>query len=333
MEVPKSLQNGFFFFWRTLWRLAAVFRLGQIVVFPLCDAALFFYLCNVQRRNIYTMLLLHICLDFRIGSSAKGLWSDGFWKSVFLGLHIGKRCVGNFPQFLHIQRDVDMSVHLFPQEKDYCLHMAAPGEQICCHHLFHPEALVFQEGGVPGQGGGVAGDVDQAFGGHLGDGLDGILAQALSWGVYGDDVRADALFLQAQGGLSCVGAEEFCVFDAVAPGIVFGVLNGLGDHLHAQNLSGLSGHGQGDGTHAAVEIQHQVLFGDVSQGDGGFVKPLGLVVVHLVERPGGEPEIQAAEGIFNEAGAVEGLESVAQHGVDRLCIDAENQGGKARYGF
>ena len=167
----------------------------------------------------------------------------------------------------------------------------------------------------------------------MGDGLDGVLAQALSWGVYGDDVRADALFLQAQGGLSCIGAEEFGVFDAVAAGVVFGVFNGLGHYLHAQDLSGLSGHGQGDGTHAAVEVQDQVVLGDVCQGDGGFVEPLGLVVVHLVERPGGEPEIQAAEGIFNEAGAVEGHKPVSQHGVAGLCIDAENQGGKARNGF
>ena len=93
--------------------------------------------------------------------------------------------------------------------------------------------MVFEEGYVPGQGGGVAGDVDEAFGVHAGDGFDGVGAEAFSWGIHGDDVRVDALFFQLQRSLAGVAAEEFGVLDAVAPGVVLGVLYGLGNHLHA----------------------------------------------------------------------------------------------------
>ena len=192
------------------------------------------------------------------------------------------------------------------------------------------EAAGFQQGDVSCQGGGVAADVDQALGGHAGDGFDGVGVQALAGGIHGDHVRADARFLQAQGGLSGVGAEEFGVFNAVAPGVVPGVLHRLGDDLHPQHLSGRGGHGQGDGAHAAVQIQHQVVLCDAGQGNGGPVEPLGLVVVHLVKGAGGQAEIQAAQGILNKAGAIEGDEFVAQDGVALFGVHAEHQGRKAR---
>ena len=172
--------------------------------------------------------------------------------------------------------------------------MAAPGEQVCCRDLFYPEAPLLQQRHIPGQGGGIAGDIDQALGRHPGDGFDGVAVQALAGRVYGDDVRVDALLLQVQGSGAGIGAEELGVLNAVAPGIVLGILNGLGNHLHANDLSGGGGHGQGDGTHAAIEVQHQVVLRNACHGNGGFVEPLGLGVVHLVEGPGGQAEIQAA---------------------------------------
>ena len=191
------------------------------------------------------------------------------------------------------------------------------------------EALFFQEGNVTGQGGGVAGDVDQAAGGHAADGFDGVGVQALAGRVHGDDVRADALLFQLQGGLACVAAEEFRVFDAVASGVVPGILHGLGNHLHPNDLAGGGGHGQGDGAHTAVEVQHQILFGDARQVDGSLVEALGLVVVHLVEGAGGQAELEAAEGILDEARAIERDEFIPQHGVALFGVDAEHQGGEA----
>ena len=62
--------------------------------------------------------------------------------------------------------------------------------------------MIFQEGDVPGQGGGVAGDVDQAAGGHFCNGFDGVGVQAFAGRVYYHHVRAEALVFQLQGGLA-----------------------------------------------------------------------------------------------------------------------------------
>ncbi len=98
--------------------------------------------------------------------------------------------------------------------------------------------------------------------------------------------------LQVQGSGAGIGAEELGVLNAVAPGIVLGIFDGLGNHLHADDPSGGGGHGQGDGASTAIEVQHQVLLRNACHGNGGFVEPLGLGVVHLVEGPGGQAEFR-----------------------------------------
>ena len=60
-----------------------------------------------------------------------------------------------------------------------------------------------------------------------------------------------------------------------------------------------------------------------------LVQPLRLMVVYLIKRPGGQAEIQAAEGVLDIAGAVEGEKAVAQHGVAPLRVHGQHQRGKA----
>ena len=112
-------------------------------------------------------------------------------------------------------------------------------------------------------------------------------------------------------------------------GVVPGVLHGLGNDLHTDNLSGGGGHSQRDGAYAAVQVEDGVLLRNTCQRNGGFVEPLGLMVVHLIERPGGQPEVQTAEGVLDIARAIERHEFVSQHGVALFRIDAEHQRGKA----
>ena len=52
--------------------------------------------------------------------------------------------------------------------------MGASGEEIGGLGGAEEEAFFFEKGHVPGEGGGVAGDVDQPSGIHAGDGLDGV---------------------------------------------------------------------------------------------------------------------------------------------------------------
>lgn len=52
--------------------------------------------------------------------------------------------------------------------------MGAPGEQVGGLGGLQRKALFFQQGNVPCQGGGVAGDIHKTPGVHPGDGLDGV---------------------------------------------------------------------------------------------------------------------------------------------------------------
>ena len=202
--------------------------------------------------------------------------------------------------------------------------MGAAGEQIKGLCTLQLEALLLQQGNIPGQGGGVAGDVDQSSGGEAGDGFDGIGVQALAGRVHHHHIGLDALFFQLQGGGTGVGAEKFGVFDAVSLGVVLGILHGQGDDLHADELARSAGHGQGNGAHTTVEVENGVLFGDPGGFDGGGVELLGLVVVDLVEGSGAETEGKAAEGVLDPAVAVEGDEFIAQDGVAGAGVDGED---------
>ena len=57
------------------------------------------------------------------------------------------------------------------------------------------------------------------------------------------------------------------------------------------------------------------------------------MVVDLIEGPGRQPELQAAEGILNIARAVEGDKFVAQDGIAGPGIHRQHQGGKAGNGL
>ena len=165
-------------------------------------------------------------------------------------------------------------------------------------------ALFLEAFGVAGQGGGIAGDVDDSVRGHFRHGVDHFLVQTFPGRIHHNDIGADAGFGEVFCGLGGVGAEEFRVFHLVSLGVLLGVLDGLGDDLHADHLPGGFGQDQGDGACAAVQVQNRLLARQARLLDGGLVELLGLVVVHLVEGPGGEAEPEAAEDVLNIPRAV-----------------------------
>ena len=136
---------------------------------------------------------------------------------------------------------------------------------------------------------------------------------------------------QFQGGFARIPAEKFRIFNAVALGVGFGILYRLLHYLHADHLAGGLGHTQGDGSNTAVQVQNQVLCGDFCLGNSGFIEPLCLVVIDLVERPGGQTEVQSAQRILNIAGAIKDDFLVAQHRIGILGVHGQHQGGKAIY--
>ena len=177
---------------------------------------------------------------------------------------------------------------------------------------------------VPGQGGRVAGDVDQAAGGHVGDGLDDRQGQALPGRVHGDDLRAQAPGGQGLGGFAGVGAEEFRVRDAVAQGVGLGVLDGGGDHLRPDGPGGPAGQVQGDGADAAVEVQHGLPPRQPRQVQDPAVEDLCLVPVHLVKGGHRQAEGQPAQGVLQKVLAPEQAELLAQNHVGLVLIDGQN---------
>lgn len=122
--------------------------------------------------------------------------------------------------------------------------------------------VVGEELEVAGEGGGVAGNVDDAAGGHLGDGVDDLRGEAAAGRVDDDDVGADALGGELGGDLGGVAAEEVGVGDMVAQGVLSGVLNGLGNDLRANDALCVPGQAQRDGADAAVEVQDRLRPGE-----------------------------------------------------------------------
>lgn len=143
--------------------------------------------------------------------------------------------------------------------------MPGPWEEVRGLGLLHVIALLPQSRHVPRQRGGVAGDVDQAGGGHLGDGVHDLRGDALAGRVHADDVRPQAPAGQLLGGFPRVGAEKLRVGHAVAGGVGLGVLDGGGNDLGADGFPGPAGQDQGDGPDAAVEVQDRLRPGELGE--------------------------------------------------------------------
>ena len=66
------------------------------------------------------------------------------------------------------------------------LHMVGPGEEVSRLGLLQVVAPLVQELHIPGQGGRVAGNIDDAVGCHVTQGFDGGLVQTLSGRIHHD---------------------------------------------------------------------------------------------------------------------------------------------------
>ena len=99
------------------------------------------------------------------------------------------------------------------------LHMGGSWEQVYPLGADRPVAQLRQALHVPGQGGGVTGDVVDALRGHPGQDGGHLRGQALPGRVHTDHLGADALPGQLGGGLSRVTAEEADVVHAVPGGV------------------------------------------------------------------------------------------------------------------
>jgi len=150
---------------------------------------------------------------------------------------------------------------------------------------------------VPAQGCRVTGDVHHPVRGHLRDGGDDLLAETLPGRVHRHHLGAEAIRFQPRRHVRRVAGEELGVLDPVPLCVLLGVPDGLGDELRADDPLRLRRHAEGDGPHAAVQIQYRLLSRQTGKLDGLAVQHLRLVPVHLIEGGHRQLERQSPEGV------------------------------------
>ena len=153
--------------------------------------------------------------------------------------------------------------------------MGAAREKICSGGIFQPISLFLQQGQVAAQGGRIAGNIDDPAGGHFVQRFDGVGVEALSGRIHDDNIRDNTLGFQLQRCLARITAEKLRIFNAVTLCIVLSIRNCLLHHFHTDHLAGCFCHGKGDGAYTAVQIQHQIILGDLRLRNGryGFTIP------------------------------------------------------------
>ena len=104
---------------------------------------------------------------------------------------------------------------------------------------------------------------------------------------------------------------EAGVPDTVPAGVEARVGDGGAVKLYAQRLAEVRGHRQAERAHAAVSVDKPPAASGELAREG--VQLLRLGVVDLVEGPGREAELEAAEPVENEARAVQRAEAPGQH--------------------
>ena len=178
--------------------------------------------------------------------------------------------------------------------------MARPREHV--HGLRPGEAIAppAQALDVPGEGGGIAGDVGDCGDAGVGEGVQQRGVRALAGRIEYGGVKATPLVQQPRNLHGGVAADEVGpVVEAVARGVALRVGDGGRDDLDACGASGPPRRGQGDRTRAAVGVQHvQVAAGAYARGfQRRGVQALGLVRVDLEEGLGGEGELKAHQPV------------------------------------
>ena len=144
-------------------------------------------------------------------------------------------------------------------------------------------AELLEDGEVAGKAGGVAGDVDDAVGLHVGEGLeDGLGATGARW-VDDDDIGAHALLVEARHDFSRIADDEFSVADVVVAGVLLRIEDGGLDDLDAVDLAGFLREEQRDCASAAVGVDDGLLALEVREFQRLVVKDFGLLRVDLEE--------------------------------------------------
>ena len=123
--------------------------------------------------------------------------------------------------------------------------------------------------------------------------------------------------------------EKLHIFDAVSPGILPGVLNGLGNDLHAVDLPGLLRQKRRNGPDAAIKVPDRFAAGKICKFQGRSVKLFRLHRIHLVKGKRRDPVFDITDGVCDIAGAVKVYDPCAHDHVGPLGVDRIRYAGDA----
>ena len=194
------------------------------------------------------------------------------------------------------------------------------GEHVHRLHIFHLIAQGLQDLGISGEGGGIAGDVDDAGGLHAGGGGEDFFAAAGADGVHDDHVRAKAFFIELWHPFAGVGGVEFGIGNLISFCIFLGVFDGFLHDLDADDAFGFLGKAQRNGAGAAVGVDDGLATGELRAGEGFFVEPFGLEAMDLEEGEGGDFEGNAAEGGGQGFLAPKVMNLISQDRIARMVL-------------
>lgn len=282
----QCLHNRRFLFRRAL-RHFGIFLLRQIIVLPNIQPTFPLDLGDVQRRYLQTGMLQHIRFNLLIGRT---LLEPGH-------IHVLQRKLHT-----HFLR-VDFSLG----KQDNRLHMVRVREHVDGLDLFDAVAALCEEEQVAGERFRVAGDVDDARRRERDGGGEERLVAARARRVHQEHVAALAVLRHVHHEFARVGADEADVFHVVQLGVGDGVAHGVAVDLHAEHLPGGFGGDHADRADAAVRVDDGLPAGQPGEFHRLAVEHLGLRRVDLVKRLRRNAELQPAEHVRDEAGAVERL--------------------------
>lgn len=174
---------------------------------------------------------------------------------------------------------------------------------------------------IAGEGGHVAGDVDDARGLHAGRRGEDIFAASGADGVHDDDVGAKAFFVELWHEFSGISGVEFGIFDMIEGGILLRIFDGFFHDLDADDAAGFLRKTEGNGARSAVGVDHGLSAVEVGIGEGFFIEELSLRLVHLKEGEGGDFEGDAAKGRGQGLFAPEMMDFFSEDGIAFVALD------------
>lgn len=148
-----------------------VFFFGGVVVGSHREIEEAFGLGNLETGDLEAVGFQDVVLDLLVG-----------------GLTLGGGQVG----VLQVEGHTDCHIRIFSDQLNNRLHVKGAGKEIEGFGVGQGVAAGGQQLDVPGQGGGIAGDIDDPLRRHRPDGLDHVGRKPLPRRVHQDDLRAAA---------------------------------------------------------------------------------------------------------------------------------------------